>query len=123
MTMRHVIVMLVLLGALAAPAAAQDVRLPYTLTFSGTPASGTIVGAWGGTPVQGAYANGQWVIVSGGAPVSGGTYRCNGGCTFDGTLSYATRTSFSLDAPTLEDTGTATASGSLSIDLRPPYLE
>ncbi len=123
MTMRHLLVMLVLIGALAAPAVAQDARLPYTLTFSGTPARGTIDGAWGGTLVQGAYAGGEWVIVSGGAPVVGGTYRCNGGCTFEGTVIYQTRTSFKLDVPPLENTGTATVSGSISIDLMPPTLE
>jgi hypothetical protein len=123
MTMRHLVVLLMFMAALAAPAAGEYVRLPYTLTFSGTAASGTIAGEWGGMPVQGAYANGQWVIVSGGAPVVGGAYRCGGGCTFEGTVIYGPRTSFSLDAPGLDDTGTATASGSLSIDLKPPYLE
>ena len=120
--MRHLIVTLMLIGALAAPAAAQDARLTYTLTFSGTTARGTIAGAWGGLLVQGAYANGQWVIVSGGAPLVGGTYRCGGGCTFEGSVNYGPGTRFSLDASALEDSGTATASGSLSLDLRPPYL-
>jgi hypothetical protein len=123
MTMRRFFVMLMFIGALAAPAAAQDARLPYTLTFSGTAARGTIAGAWGGMPVQGAYANGQWVIVSGGLPVTGGTYRCDGGCTFEGVVTYRQTTSFRLDAPSLEGTGTATASGTLSIDLTPPTLE
>ncbi len=123
MTMRYLIVVLVFIGALAAQVAAQDARLPYTLTFSGTAARGTIAGAWGGMYVQGAYAGGEWVIVSGGAPVVGGTYRCDGGCAFEGTVSYGTQTSFRLDAPTLADTGTATASGSIMIDLTAPYLE
>jgi hypothetical protein len=123
MMLRRLFAMLVLIGALAAPAAAQDARLPYTLTFSGTAASGTIVGEWGGILVQGAYANGQWVILSYGSPVVGGTYQCNGGCTFNGTVYYGQHlTNFSLDPLTL-DTGTATTSGSVSVDLRPPYLE
>jgi hypothetical protein len=67
----------VLVGDLAAPVAAQDARIPYSLTFSGTPARGTIIGTGGGGFVQGAYGNGEWMIVSGGAPVVGGTYRCN----------------------------------------------
>lgn len=123
MMMRYLIVVLVLVGALAAQVAAQDARLPYTLTFTGAPARGTIAGEWGGMFVQGAYANGEWVIVSGGAPVVGGTYRCDGGCAFEGTVIYGTGTSFRLDAPTLVDTGTATVSGSISIDLTPPTLE
>lgn len=123
MTMRRLFVVLVFIGALAAPAAAQDATLPYTLTFSGTAAQGTIAGAWGGMLVQGVYANGQWVIVSGGRPVTGGTYRCDGGCTFEGVVTYRRPTSFRLDAPSLGDTGTATASGTLSIDLTPPTLE
>jgi hypothetical protein len=123
MTMRRFFAMLVFIGALSVPAGAQDATLPYTLTFSGTAARGTIAGAWGGMPVQGAYADGQWVIVAGGRPVTGGTYRCDGGCTFEGVVTYRRPTSFRLDAPALERTGTATASGTLSIDLTPPTLE
>jgi hypothetical protein len=117
--MRHVIVMLVLTAALAVPAYAQSARLPYALTISGTSAAGTITGAWGGLPVQGTYSGGRWAIVSGGKPVAGGTYRCNGGCTFEGTVTYNTPTRFSLAARGLGDTGTASVSGSLPINLAP----
>lgn len=121
--MRSLMVMLVFIGALAVPVAAQHARLPYSLTFYETSSGGRITGAWGGTPVQGAYADGQWVIVSGGAPVAGGTYRCDGGCTFEGVVIYETSTRFTLYAPMLQGDGIATVSGSLTIDLTPPTLE
>jgi hypothetical protein len=122
--MRRLIVVLLFIGALAAPAAAQlHARLPYSLTFYETSSGGRITGAWGGTPVQGAYADGQWVIVSGGVPVASGTYRCDGGCTFEGVAVYETATRFTLNVPPLQDSGFATVSGSLTIDLTPPTLE
>lgn len=120
--MRRFIVMLVLMGVLAAPAAGQDATLPYSLTFSGTPAQGTITGAWGGMLVQGSYAAGRWLLVSGGRPVVGGTYRCDSGCTFDGVLVYGHATNFRLDVPALQATGTGSVDGSLPINLTPPTL-
>ena len=120
---RRFMVMLMLMGALAVPVAAQEVRLPYSLTFYGTSSGGRITGARGGTLVQGAYADSQWVIISGGVPVAGGTYRCDGGCTFEGVVIYETSTKFTLNAPTLPRAGTATVSGSLTIDLTPPTVE
>ena len=121
--MRRVFVTLLLVGALAGPAVAQDARVPYSLTFDGTSDHGTIVGSWGGSFVQGTYGNGQWVIVSGGAPVVGGTYQCGGGCTFDGTLDYGQPRNFSFDVPIFDDTGRARVSGSVTVDLTPPVLE
>jgi len=122
--MRRLMVMLMFIGALAVPAAAQlHARLPYSLTFYETSSGGRITGAWGGTPVEGAFADGQWVIVSGGAPVASGTYRCDGGCTFEGVVIYETSTRFTLNVPPLQGTGIATVSGSLTIDLTPPTLE
>jgi hypothetical protein len=94
-----------LAGGRAAPVAAQDVRIPYSLAFSGTPARGTTIGTWGGGFVQGAYGNAEWMSVSGGAPVVGGTYRCDGGCTFDGTVDYGSAQEFFVGRPDIRRHG------------------
>jgi hypothetical protein len=49
--------------------------------------------------------------------VVGGTYRCDGGCTFDGTVDYGQPRNFSLDVPIFDGTGRATIYGSVSVDL------
>jgi hypothetical protein len=119
---RRILVMLALIGALGVPAAAQDAALPYALTFSGTPGQGTIRGAWGGMPVDGAYADGRWVLVSSGRPLIAGTYRCDSGCTFEGAAVYEGVTTFRLHVPGLQDTPVAAVSGSISVNLTPATL-
>lgn len=86
---------------------------------SGTSAEGTIAGSWGGTPVQGTYSDALWATVSGGKVVLGGTYHCNSGCAFNGTVSYwGVSTAVLLLAKTLGDTErTETVAGDLSINL------
>jgi hypothetical protein len=118
-----IVVMAVVL-ILGVPPAPEHVALQYSLTFSGTSAGGTIVGTWGGTAVQGTYANGRWAIASGEGWVASGTYRCSTGCDFAGTVIYrGTSTAISLAARSLGDTNrTETVAGNLSIDLRPPVL-
>lgn len=122
--MRYLVIGLAMVMSFAASVAAQSAMLPYTLTFSGTSTQGTINGAWGGTFAQGAYAQGRWILFSGGKLVVDGTYRCAGGCTFDGGVVYGTPTKLLLQAGTLDDTAatTETVSGSLPLDLRPPTL-
>ena len=121
--MRYMVIVLAMVMSFVVPGAAQSALLPYILTFSGTSTQGTINGAWGGTFAQGAYAQGRWVMFSGGKMVVDGTYRCAGGCTFDGGVVYGTPTELVLQAGTLGDTeATETVSGSLPLDLRPPTL-
>jgi hypothetical protein len=97
----------------------EHATLHYSLTFSGTSAKGTIAGTWGGTAVVGAYSDGLWGIAAGGTLVVGGTYHCNAGCTFNGTVTYlGVSTAVSLVAKTLGDVErTETVSGDLSINL------
>jgi hypothetical protein len=109
---------------LGVPPAPEHATLQYSLSFSGTSAGGTIVGAWGGTAVRGAFSDGRWAIASGERLVVSGTYRCNTGCDFAGTVIYrGTPTPVSLEAKTLGATErTETLVGTLSIDLTPPVL-
>ncbi len=122
--MRYLVIALAMVVSFAVSVAAESPLLPYTLTFSGTSTQGTINGAWGGTFAQGAYAQGRWVLFSGGRLLVDGTYRCAGGCTFEGGVVYGTPTKLVLQAGTLSDTEatTETISGSLPLDLRPPTL-
>jgi len=121
--MRYLVIVLAIVVSFAAPAAAQSAVLPYALTFSGTYTQGTISGEWGGMFVRGVYAGGRWALASGGRIVVDGTYRCDGGCTFDASVDYATPMRVALYVEALRGTdSTGTVSGSLSLDLTPPTL-
>jgi hypothetical protein len=121
--MRYLVILLVMVVSFAPPAGAQTAALPYALTFSGTPTHGTISGAWGGLLARGTYAGGRWTLVSGGKIVVDGIYRCGGGCTFDGSVDYATPTRVVLNVGRLGATDwTETVSGSLPLHLTPPTL-
>jgi hypothetical protein len=73
--------------------------------------------------VRGGYFGGRWALVSGGRIVVDGAYRCDVGCTFNGSVDYATPMRVALSVETLADTDrTETVSGSLALDLTPPTL-
>jgi hypothetical protein len=121
--MRYLMILLAIVVGFAPAAAAQSAVLPYALTFSGTSTHGTISGEWGGMFVRGGYAGGRWALVSGGRIVVDGTYRCDVGCTFEGSVDYATPTGVALYVETLADSDrTETVSGSLTLGLTPPTL-
>jgi hypothetical protein len=121
--MRYLLISVAMLVSFATPAAAQSAVLPYELTFSGTSSQGDISGLWGGTYARGAYSGGRWVLVAEGRIIVAGTYRCGGGCTFDGSVNYDRPTDFALYVETLSDTlRTQTVSGSVPLQLRPPTL-
>lgn len=121
--MRYAVILLAVVVSAALPAAAQRAELPYALTFSGTVTRGTISGEWGGMLVRGGYSDGRWAIFSGARVAVDGTYRCDTGCTFDGSVDYATPTRVELYVGALSDTnGKQTVSGSLPLDLTPPTL-
>lgn len=121
--MRYLVILLAMVLSFAPPAAAQTAALPYELTFSGTSAQGVISGVWGGTYARGAYADGRWVLVAEGRIIVAGTYRCAGGCTFDGTVDYDRPTDFALYVATLSDTaGTETVSGRVPLQMTPPTI-
>jgi hypothetical protein len=120
---RYLVILFAVLVSFAPPAAAQSAVLPYELTFSGTSTQGEISGLWGGTYARGTYTGGRWVLVAEGRIIVAGTYRCGGGCTFDGNADDVRPTAFSLHVATLSDTaGTETVSGSVPLNLTPPTL-
>ena len=121
--MRYLVILLAVLVSFAPPAAAQSAVLPYELTFAGTSTQGEISGFWGGTYARGAYAGGRWALVAEGRVIVTGTYRCGGGCTFNGSVVYDRPTDFAMHAETLSDTpGTETVSGTVPLHLTPPTL-
>lgn len=121
--MRYLVILLAMLVSFAPPAAAQSTMLPYELTFSGTSIQGDINGLWGGTYARGAYTGGRWVLLAEGRIIVAGTYRCGGGCTFDGSVNYDRPTDFALFVATLSDSPrTETVSGSVPLRLTPPTL-
>ncbi len=121
--MRYLVILLALVLSAALPAAAQTAAIPYELTFSGTSTQGAISGVWGGTYARGTYAGGRWALAAEGKIIVAGTYRCGGGCTFDGSVDYDRATAFALYVGTLSDTaGTETVSGSVPLHLTPSTL-
>ncbi len=121
--MRYLVILLGMVLSFAPSAAAETATLPYELTFSGTSTQGTISGVWGGTYARGAYTGGRWALVAEGRIIVAGTYRCGGGCMFDGTLDYDRPTDFALYVISLSDTaGTQTVSGSVPLQLTPPTI-
>lgn len=107
--MRYLLVA-VLVAALAIPAVAAKptYALVYNLTFN---SDGTISGTFGGIPVGGTYADGNWTLTIDGKAFASGTYSCNGSCTFSGTTVAGKSLSFGFTSSALVGTTSGQLAG------------
>ncbi len=120
--MRHALLVSLLLACLTAPGfAASSSALPYDVMLSAplTSTSSTVQvksgSTFGGVPVTGSItgttSSGTLSLFAGGKSFVSGTYSCNGGCTFSGTVAGKTVTGMTLGTSShLSSVGTATSS-------------